>query len=64
MSELVPMGYLSRLEAADVIAVSLVAGTPDRLHVAKQRERGFDVADRGVIDQANVELWRGWTGRK
>ena len=29
MSELVPMGYLSRLEAVDVIVRSLVAGTPD-----------------------------------
>ena len=39
MSELVPMGYLSRLEAIDAIAGSLVAGTPDRPHVTKQTSR-------------------------
>ena len=59
MSELVPMGYLSRLEAIAAIAGSLVAGTPDRPHVTKQREKGIDVADRDAIDQANAELWRG-----
>ena len=59
MSELVPMGYLSRLEAVDVIVRSLVAGTPDRPHVTKLREGGTDVADGGAIDEASVELWRG-----
>jgi hypothetical protein len=59
MSELVPMGHLSRLEAVDVIARSLVAGTLDQPHVIKLREDGIDAADGGAIDAANAELWRG-----
>jgi len=59
MSELVPVGYLSRLEAAVAIARSLVAGTPDQPHVTKLREEGNDVADRDAIDKGNAELWRG-----
>jgi hypothetical protein len=59
MSELVPMGHLSRLEAEDVIARSLVAGTLDQPHVIKLREEGIDAADGGAIDAANAELWRG-----
>src|SRR5215216_4310660 len=59
MSELVQMGYLSRLEAVDVIARSLVAGMPDRPQVTKLREGGLEVADGVAIDAANAELWRG-----
>jgi hypothetical protein len=59
MSELVPMGYMSRLEAVDVIARSLVAGTPDRPHLIELRKEGINAADRAAIDKANAELWRG-----
>jgi hypothetical protein len=59
MSELVQTGYLSRLEAVDVIVRSLVAGTPDQPHVTKLREEGIDAADGAAIDVANAELWRG-----
>jgi hypothetical protein len=59
MSELVPTGYLSRLEAVDVIVRALVAGTPDQPHVTKLREEGIDAADGAAIDGANAELWRG-----
>jgi hypothetical protein len=53
------MGYLSRLEAVDVIARSLVAGTLDQPHVRKLREEGIDAADGDAFDAANAELWRG-----
>ncbi len=59
MSELVQMGYLSRQEAVDVIARSLVTGMPDQPQVTKLREGGFEVADGVAIDAANAELWRG-----
>ena len=59
MSELVPMGYMSRLEAVDVIASSLVAGTPDRPQLTELRKKGIDAADGDAIDAANAELWRG-----
>jgi hypothetical protein len=59
MSELVQIGYLSRQEAVDVIARSLVAGMPDRPQVTKLREGGLEVADGVAIDAANAELWRG-----
>lgn len=59
MSELVPTGYLSRLEAVYVIARSLLSGTPDEPHVTELREKGIDAADRDEIDKAAAELWRG-----
>jgi hypothetical protein len=59
MAELVPVGYLSRREAVDVIVRSLVAGKPDQPLIKKLRERGIDAADGVEIDEANAELWRG-----
>jgi hypothetical protein len=59
MGELVPVGYLSRHEAIDVIARSLVAGTPERSVVTELRGMGIDAADGLAIDKANAELWRG-----
>jgi hypothetical protein len=59
MSELVQTGYLSRLEAVDIIVRSLVAGRADQPHVTKLREEGIDAADGAAIDVANAELWRG-----
>jgi hypothetical protein len=59
MSELVQMGYLSRLEAIDVIVRSLASGSLDQPHVTKLRKEGIDAADGDAIDAANAELWRG-----
>jgi hypothetical protein len=59
MGELVPVGYLSRHEAIEVIARSLVAGTPERSVVTEVRVMGIDAADGLAIDKANAELWRG-----
>jgi hypothetical protein len=59
MSELVPLAYLSKLEAVYVIARSLLARTSDQPHVTKLRETGIDAADRSAIDEAAAELWRG-----
>ena len=59
MAELVPMGYLSRREAVDLIVCSLFAGILDQPHVRKLREQGIEVADGADIDKANAELWRG-----
>jgi hypothetical protein len=50
---------MSRLEAVDVIASSLVAGTPDRPQLTELRKKGIDAADGDAIDAANAELWRG-----
>jgi hypothetical protein len=59
MAELVPIGYVSRLEAVDIIVRSLFAGTPDEPHVIKLREQGIHAADRAANDEANAGLWRG-----
>lgn len=58
MAELVPLGYLSRREAIDVLVCSLFAGTPDQPHVINLREQGVDAADGVAIDKANAELWQ------
>ncbi len=59
MAELVPLGYLSRREAVDLIVCSLFAGILDQPHVIKLREQGIEVADGADLDKANEELWRG-----
>jgi hypothetical protein len=59
MSELVQTGYLSRLEAVDVIVRSLASGSPDQPHVTRLREKGIDAADGAAIDEAIAGLWRG-----
>lgn len=59
MSALVPVGYLSRREAIDIIVHSLFSSLPDRPELTELREKGIDAADGGAIDVANAELWRG-----
>jgi hypothetical protein len=52
------MGFLSRREAIEAIALALVAGTPEHEAVTKLRTMGIDAADRSAIDKANAELWK------
>lgn len=57
MSQLLPAGYLSLLEAVGVIVRALFAGVRDQAAVLELRKKGFDVADRSAEDAAIAELW-------
>jgi hypothetical protein len=55
---MIPINYLSRREAAAMIAAAKFAGLPDRPGVTEARLEGIDAADGLAIDEAIVELWR------
>ena len=55
---MIPTNYLSRREAAEIIAAVKCAGIPDKPEVLKARLNGVDAADGSAIDDANTELWK------
>lgn len=57
MTGVLPNGYLGILDAADVLALALHGGKPDRAIVQQIRDEGLDVGDGEAIDRAIVELW-------
>jgi len=57
MSTVLPIGYVTLLEAADIIDRTLQAGIPDLPIVAKLRDQGFKVNDGSARDLAIAELW-------
>src|SRR6266568_8030586 len=57
VSRLLPIGYVTIRDAAEMIAQSMFAGVPDRAIVAKLRQTEGDVADGQALDDAISELW-------
>jgi hypothetical protein len=59
-----PNGFLTILEAADLLSQTMHAGIPDAPAVMQLRKDGFDVADRTARTLAIGEIWRavdeGW----
>jgi len=55
---MIPINYLSRQEAIEVIAAAKFAGVPDRGAVIEARQKGVDAADGPANDEAIAELWR------
>ena len=55
---MIPINYLSREEAIEVIAAAKFAGVPDRGAVIEARQTGVDAVDRLANDEAIAELWR------
>jgi hypothetical protein len=62
MNAALPAGYLSILEAADVLSRSMNAGVPDRPLVIKLRKGGVDVGDGPARDRAIAEIWNAVDG--
>ena len=59
MAQIIPIGYVTIREAAEVIAQSRFAGVADRPEVTKLRRLlGVDAADGAAIDDAVAALWR------
>jgi hypothetical protein len=55
---MIPINYLSRQEAAAIIAAAKFAGMPDQPAVTEARLNGIDAVDGGAIDKAIAEIWR------
>jgi hypothetical protein len=55
---ILPVGYLTILQAADMLERSLFAGLPDKPIVLKHRQAGMDVGDGAARGQAMAEIWK------
>jgi hypothetical protein len=55
---MIPIDYVSRQEAAEIIAAAKLSGVPDRPAVIEARSAGFNTADGSAEDEAIIELWR------
>jgi hypothetical protein len=58
MTAVLPNGYLTILQAAQVLARTMYAGVPDLPIVSRFRKHGLDVKDGRAMDRANAELWK------
>jgi hypothetical protein len=54
---MIPVNYVSRREAAGIIAAAKWSGVPDQPAVIEARLAGFDAADGLAEDEAIAELW-------
>jgi hypothetical protein len=62
MTAVLPNGYLTILQAAEVLLPAMYAGVPD-LHVVSQlRKEGLDVRDGPAMGRAIAELWKAVDG--
>jgi hypothetical protein len=58
MPALVPVGYVSVLQAAEMLLPTLYAGRPDSPNVMSLRQKGLDVTDGPAKDDAIAQLWK------
>jgi hypothetical protein len=58
LSPVLPIGFLSIRDAAEVVAESMFVGVPDRPVVTKLRAMKLDVADGKAIDDAIAAIWK------
>ena len=62
MSAVLPTGYLSILEAADVLSRARHAGVPDSSLVIELRKGGLNVGDGPARDRSIAEIWKAVDG--
>jgi hypothetical protein len=55
---ILPAGYVTILQAADILEQSLFAGLPDKPIVLRHRQAGIAVGDGDARDQAISEIWK------
>ena len=55
---MIPINYISRREAVEIITAAKLSGILDRTAVIEARLAGVDAADGLAADEAIVELWR------
>jgi hypothetical protein len=58
MNAVLPIGYVTLLEAAEMLLPAIYAGVPDLPIVTSLRQEGIDVKDGSAMDRAIVELWK------
>ncbi|HKF09586.1 MAG TPA: hypothetical protein VKB89_12845 [Xanthobacteraceae bacterium] len=59
MTEILPIGYVTMLQAAEMLLGALYAGLPDLPSVkALREEQGMPVRDGPVTDRAIAEIWK------
>jgi hypothetical protein len=58
MTAVLPNGYLTILQAAEVLSTAMYAGVPDLPVVSHLRKQGLDVKDGRAMDRAIAELWK------
>jgi hypothetical protein len=58
MTAVLPIGYVTLLEAAEMLLPAMYAGVPDLPIVTSLRQEGIDVKDGSAMDRAVVELWK------
>jgi hypothetical protein len=58
MTDLLPNGFLTILQAADALLPALRGGMPERTLVRQLRDRGLDVSDGAARSQAIEEIWK------
>ena len=58
MTAVLPVGYVTILEAAEMLQPAMYAGVPDLPIITKLRQEGIEVNDGPPIDRAVAELWK------
>jgi hypothetical protein len=58
MTAVLPIGYVTILEAAEILQPAMYAGVPHLPIVAKLHQQGIEVKDGSAIDRAVAELWK------
>src|SRR5262245_58754885 len=58
MTVVLPNGYLSIVQATQVLARTMHAGVPDLPIVSRLRKHGLDIKDGRAMDRAKAELWK------
>jgi hypothetical protein len=58
MTTVLPIGYVTMLEAAEMLQVAMHAGIPDAARVTELRRRGVEVSDGSARNRAINELWK------
>ncbi len=58
MTDVLPIGYVTLLEAAEMLQPSMFAGVPDEAAVTKLRQMGVNVSDGTAMNRAIAEIWK------
>jgi hypothetical protein len=58
MTTVLPIGYVTLVEAAEMLQPAMHAGLPDSSRVAELRQKGLEVSDGAARDRAIAELWK------
>jgi len=58
MTDALPLGYVTLLQAAEMLQPSMFGGIPDKPPVVRLRQMGENVSDGMATDRAIAEIWK------